>query len=1640
MPTVQKDAKRMALLEEFYKEKISFKALREERFLAMADKAPFDFSWVDAPKKGKLEAVEEPHGEANFEFLLGFLASFAKSLPTYKAVLMKLSEDFPLVKKADEKLMREAWAEEEAKVQRSMVSYVLLRTRKSEKTRANLPNLEMLKEMVRLFSLLYLEAKKKEEKDEENDEENEEDQEDGEEEDLEADEEEDSEVEGGEMVKEGHNAGSREAEKNSTVKEEAEVPNPKKDPTEAGEIKDPEKDSVKEEVPKPRKDSAVPGEIKDPEKDSVKEEVPKPMKDSAVPGEIKDPKKEPVKGEVPKDKKDTRAEGSMVKEKDPRDTEKARATGSKDPQPDGTKESLECFKKEAEREARPGILDEDDDVQKANGVFKAAAFLASLTIEAARTGLAGPDAANIIKAQQATRAMLRRANNNHEPEGLHDAPDENPGSADEGEPKKKGKGKGKGKPKAKAKGKAKAKSKAKTKAKGKATASPASTDHEDDSEEKEKPKKRGRSREKRCAKAREESSEDPPMKPKVKKAAKARPSSSKPARKRDASPSPDPDSIFDSGSETVPKKKNRKLKPLERSKSEEAAMKSTSEDNEEEKEEEETAEEDEMGANEDPTVPTFYPAGPPRGQGKVLSEDTRRQKVEQLKLLNSNTHQFVLPPPSILKKDQFYIKNADEDTMEEVNALYDTAYKVQARPHVGGMDSSELKLKAARIHMCDFLAQQTPLDSPNAQRAGLCRDDQKRKGFLNAGRLCLRLVEAVATDDLFANAHLGNLRAFLRARVKDGSFRPMKAEKGHSPDSIETQIDPELLKEAEATKKKKATKPASNAETEAKNNDETAGGCPQVAVAKGSTPTAVPTPEAAEAGWPARSWPESYAVASDGPDRQVWQSSSWWGWGYNQGYDDGWANQWHGSWRRRGSSWESAPDEVAATPPPPALHRSNTSQSELDSGVVDALQRLRTFDRCELGKIAQDLEAKFAQLAATPTKAQSVSTTPGSTPSPVGAGSSVPSPTEVSSTEAPAQVKPAETPAAEVKSQAEQGQESKPESSQIVATQAAEDQKQEASEKEKKESHEEEKDPEATKPKEDEGNNTKQGTDEDKKQEDLTQKEQKKADELMKRKKAAHARYMRYYRSVRESPKTPVEIKRMGDKAKNDSAMNSILFEAWEKCQGDWKTSSIYLNLKNVKSTKRTGVRVWMTRAEVIAKFGEEATDAIILRKQSDEKLKATEIRRHPELPESDELVQYLILDTSKFVEEEEEIMEQLYQAADIDSASSSSTDSSSASKKPKKVKKPKNKKQSKDKKDKAKKDKKEDPVVDEVLEELKKKQEEDKKGANVREAAEKDLKESLESLKTGRGGLQEAVDKKDYDKLDELTSALDGAIESFEKVRKMMDQESKGRCSRITKQLAKFCGKNASRDFYKSVDMYTLAKAGWYGDPSQGLEKLFATAYADFKAWLKETKIYSSQRRFKYGLVMKKRDGGLRAPSMNCKAWNGRIVLEYLASVRARAAAFPTDPKIPLQAVAMTGLARFFGISERLPRLLEQEEANQLYHEGMLFINTALDLAQVSVRQMELTWNVTPKMHYFEHQLLETKRSCMNMRFHHCFTDEDAMRWTKLLARKANPPTFEQSVLKKSISRLAALKNHRRLLFAKRSAGRRAQRDAKRS
>ena len=46
--------------------------------------------------------------------------------------------------------------------------------------------------------------------------------------------------------------------------------------------------------------------------------------------------------------------------------------------------------------------------------------------------------------------------------------------------------------------------------------------------------------------------------------------------------------------------------------------------------------------------------------------------------------------------------------------------------------------------------------------------------------------------------------------------------------------------------------------------------------------------------------------------------------------------------------------------------------------------------------------------------------------------------------------------------------------------------------------------------------------------------------------------------------------------------------------------------------------------------------------------------------------------------------------------------------------------------------------------------------------------------------------------------------------------------------------------------------------------------------------------------------------------------------------------------------MARWFGLPERASRFLSEKEADQIYSEGMLFINTHLELTEVSCRPYE--------------------------------------------------------------------------------------------
>eukprot|EP00435_Cladocopium_sp_Y103_P053722 s117_g17.t1 len=122
----------------------------------------------------------------------------------------------------------------------------------------------------------------------------------------------------------------------------------------------------------------------------------------------------------------------------------------------------------------------------------------------------------------------------------------------------------------------------------------------------------------------------------------------------------------------------------------------------------------------------------------------------------------------------------------------------------------------------------------------------------------------------------------------------------------------------------------------------------------------------------------------------------------------------------------------------------------------------------------------------------------------------------------------------------------------------------------------------------------------------------------------------------------------------------SMLYEDWLDANERWQNAKIYLQVKSTNKNKKLGVREWLTRSEIEAKYGADGADAIIRRKLGEEELKKTEVRMHPDAPECQSLMQFLILNMEKEVDSSETCVSRLYQAAEANSESSDSEGSSS--------------------------------------------------------------------------------------------------------------------------------------------------------------------------------------------------------------------------------------------------------------------------------------------------------------------------------------------------------------------------------------------
>ena len=96
-------------------------------------------------------------------------------------------------------------------------------------------------------------------------------------------------------------------------------------------------------------------------------------------------------------------------------------------------------------------------------------------------------------------------------------------------------------------------------------------------------------------------------------------------------------------------------------------------------------------------------------------------------------------------------------------------------------------------------------------------------------------------------------------------------------------------------------------------------------------------------------------------------------------------------------------------------------------------------------------------------------------------------------------------------------------------------------------------------------------------------------------------------------PVAPISLRESHCSGKS---LNSVLYDAWSSCgEGNWSKSTFLMHIRERHTSKKRGVRKWLTASEMNAIFGAEAAELIRVRKLDTEELRNKETRFHPELP-----------------------------------------------------------------------------------------------------------------------------------------------------------------------------------------------------------------------------------------------------------------------------------------------------------------------------------------------------------------------------------------------------------------------------------------
>lgn len=77
----------------------------------------------------------------------------------------------------------------------------------------------------------------------------------------------------------------------------------------------------------------------------------------------------------------------------------------------------------------------------------------------------------------------------------------------------------------------------------------------------------------------------------------------------------------------------------------------------------------------------------------------------------------------------------------------------------------------------------------------------------------------------------------------------------------------------------------------------------------------------------------------------------------------------------------------------------------------------------------------------------------------------------------------------------------------------------------------------------------------------------------------------------------------------------AILFDQWLTCEGHWRQSSLFLQLKTEKRFRKRGARKWLTESELAMRYGSTDMARKIVQAKLDDPDMQSHVRPHPDCP-----------------------------------------------------------------------------------------------------------------------------------------------------------------------------------------------------------------------------------------------------------------------------------------------------------------------------------------------------------------------------------------------------------------------------------------